>query len=235
MRSIHRSALGDLHSNKKSKWDQCTFGSVNWEAHGKAVKASLPKRIQLTKFLHEALPTHHHANLMDGGMRKCVACSTCDETTDHILRCSASSRVSWRTHWWEAIESFNDAFATHPLLRHLFRDAMRQWFDKDAPDNVSPVLFPPYVRQLIQRQNAIGWRQILRGRFASDWQRIQYEYYMQHRRKTSFKRTGERWQQQFILVIWGAWFRLWTIRNGELHGTTSATRAQAQRREVGRL
>ena len=218
----------------KNQWDQCTFFSVNWEAHGKAVKASLPTRIQLTKFLHEALPTHHHANLMDGGGRKCVACSTCDETTDHILRCSASSRVSWRTRWWEAIESFHDAFATHPLLRHVFREAMRQWFDKEAPDHASLVLFPPDVRQLIQRRNAIGWRQILRGRFASDWQTIQNEYYMQHRRKTPFKRTGERWQQQFILVIWGAWFRLWSIRNGEVHGTTSATRAQAQRREVGR-
>ena len=90
------------------------------------------------------------------------------------------------------------------------------------------------VRQLIQSQNSIGWRQILRGRFSVEWQRLQNDYYMRHRRKTGFKRTGERWQQHFIVVIWEAWFRLWKMRNGEVHGTISATRAQAQRREVGR-
>jgi hypothetical protein len=111
---------------------------------------------------------------------------------------------------------------------------MRQWFDADAPDSVSPVLFPTEVRELIQSQNSMGWRQILRGRLSVEWQRIQNKYYLQHRRKTAFKRTGERWQQQLIMVIWEDWFRLWTLRNGEVHGTTSATRAQAHRREVGR-
>ena len=205
----------ERYIRSKNQWEQWTFDAINWEAHGKAVKASLPKRIQLTKFLHEAVPTHHQANLMDGGTRKCVACGICDETTDHILRCSAPSREAWRAQWWEAVEAFHEAFATHPLLRHLFREAMRQWFAADASDTVSPVLFPTEVRQLIQSQNAIGWRQILRGRFSLEWQRIQNVYYMQHRKKISFKRTGDRWQKQLIIVIWEAWFRLWTLRNGE--------------------
>ena len=111
---------------------------------------------------------------------------------------------------------------------------MSQWFNPETPDFVSPVLFPQDVRLLIHRQNAIGWRQILRGRFSKEWERIQNAYYMRHKLKTSFKRTGARWQQQFITVIWDAWFNLWSTRNGEVHGTTAATRAQAQRREVAR-
>jgi hypothetical protein len=37
-------------------------------------------------------------------------------------------------------------------------------------------------------------------------------------------------------VIWDLWFELWAgIRNGEVHGTTTAARAQAQeRRELNR-
>ena len=151
----------------KNQWDQCTFDAVNWKVHGKADNTSLPRRVHLTKYLHEALPTYHQANLMDDGTRKCVACGICDETTDHILRCRAASRMEWRTGWWKAIESFHDAYATHPLLRYLFREAIGQWLDEDTPDIVSPVLFPPDVRQLILSQNAIGWRQIMRGRFFS--------------------------------------------------------------------
>jgi hypothetical protein len=43
----------------KNQWDHATFQAVNWAAHGKAVKASLPNRVYLTKFLHDALPTSH--------------------------------------------------------------------------------------------------------------------------------------------------------------------------------
>lgn len=110
---------------------------------------------------------------------------------------------------------------------------MTQWL-QTASDTVSPVLFPLDVRNLILRQNAIGWRNILRGRFSHEWQRIQNDYFMKHRRKAAYKRTGARWQQKLITVIWELWYALWEIRNGEVHGTTEATRAQAQRQEVNR-
>ena len=35
-------------------------------------------------------------------------------------------------------------------------------------------------------------------------------------------------------MIWEQWFKLWSIRNGEVHGTTTASRAKAQQREVAR-
>ena len=41
-----------------------------------------------------------------------------------------------------------------------------------------------------------------------------------------------RLQQKLISVIWDSWFKLWGIRNGEVRGTTAATRIQAQHREV---
>ena len=134
----------------------------------------------------------------------------------------------------DRIEAFHTTHATHPLLHHVFREALTQWFQGEAPDEVSPVLFPADVRKLILSQNAIGWRQIFRGRFSQEWQRIQTAYYLKHKHKSPSKRTGERWQKQFIITIWELWFRLWALRNGEVHGTTHETRSQAQRREVDR-
>ena len=158
----------EAYIRSKNDWDQSIFDQVNWKVHGKAVKAMRPRRVHLTKFLHDALPTFHFASLMDGGTRKCIGCGCCDETTDHIFRCTAQLREQWRQTWWQSVEEFHESHATHPLLRHLFREAMSQWLQPDTPDTVSPIIFPQDVRRLIQSQNAIGWHQILRGRFSHE-------------------------------------------------------------------
>jgi hypothetical protein len=111
---------------------------------------------------------------------------------------------------------------------------MTVWFDLAADDSISPILFPQDVRTLIGSQKAIGWRQILRGRFSQEWQRLQNVYSLKHKRKSAYTRTGDCWQRQFIKVIWESWYQLWSLRNGEVHGTTAETRVRAQRREVER-
>jgi hypothetical protein len=108
----------------KNGWDTCTFGFVNWEVHGKAVTSFEHECTHLTKYLHEALPTYHHAYTMDGRQRKCVARGICDETTDNIFKCSAQSRHGWKETWWRKIERFHEEYSTHPLLRYVFREAM---------------------------------------------------------------------------------------------------------------
>ena len=146
LRSRSTGAGLEEYIRSKNNWDPCIFDQVNWKAHGKAVKASRPRRVHLTKFLHEALPTFHQANLMDGGVRKCIGCGSCDERIDHIFRCKAHSRGQWRQTWWQSVEAFHESHSTHPLLRHVFREAVTQWFQPDAPDQVSPITFPPDVR-----------------------------------------------------------------------------------------
>ena len=132
-----------------NSWSQSTFEAVNWVAHGKAMRARKMRRVHLTKYLHDALPTYHKLNKMDDGKRTCIGCGTCDETSDHILRCEAPSMTTWRTKWWEKIDAFHLEHGTHPLLRHVFREAMQQWWQSDTPDDVSSVLFPVEVRRLI--------------------------------------------------------------------------------------
>jgi hypothetical protein len=232
LRSTGPSLTGYLKT--KNQWSDRVFTNINWEAHGKAITSSPMKRVFLTKFLHEALPTFHHENVIDGTNRRCMACGHSDETTDHIPRCEAVSRAEWRLTWAQKIESFHERHNTSPLLRHVFREAMRQWMDAAITDVVAPCLFPPEVRSLILQQNDIGWRQILRGRFTNEWQRIQNDYYFRHRSKAKFRRTGIMWQKQFILTIWELWYEIWEMRNVHVHGDTAATRAQAVRRDTER-
>ena len=219
---------------QKNHWTDREFDNVNWEAHGKALSSSPMKRVHLTKLLHEVLPTFHHENHIDRSNRQCMACSHADETIDHVIRCDSETRAAWRLDWGQRVEDFHARQNTYPLLRHVFREAMHQWMDNASPDAVSPCLFPMEVRRLIIQQNEIGWRQIVRGRFSTEWERLQNDYYNRHRKKTRYRRTGTMWQKQLILLIWELWFELWKLRNDQIHGTTAETRAQADRRDMER-
>jgi hypothetical protein len=146
---------------QKNQSSDRVFDNVNWEAHGKAIMSSPMKQVHLTRFLHDALPTFHHENKMDGANLRCKLCGHADETTDHVIWCEAPVRVAWRQDWFCRIENFHVQHQTHPLLRHVFREAMNQWCNPETPDIVSPCLFPADARRLlIIQQNEIGWRQI---------------------------------------------------------------------------
>ena len=70
--------------------------TINWKAHGKALKTMIKKRIHITKLVQECLPTLERQNKFDGGKRKCPGCAESRETRDHILKCHAVSQQKWR-------------------------------------------------------------------------------------------------------------------------------------------
>ena len=165
--------------------------TVNWSAHGKALRSHVQCRVHLSKMLHECcLPTFHQLNKYGGAPRNCHASGSPDETRDHIIRCRAAHRAEWRVQFWAAIAQFHSDQRAAPLLTHVFRSAMEEWFQVDGEVEVSPILYPGDVRQLLIRQNSIGWRQLFSGRFSTEWARIQQAYYQQHRKRWKSKTNG---------------------------------------------
>ena len=115
------------------------------------------------------------------------------------------------------------------------------WMEWQADDttptfHVNPASNIPNEQiRLMARQNAIGWKQLLLGRFSQDWSDIQEAYYATMLNpKLGKKRTGLRWQKAIITEIWTQWLIVWEIRNKDLHGATETTRARAEREEVER-
>ena len=181
--------------SRRSAW---TSGPIQHQIHC---------RVHLSKLLHECLPTVHQMNKYGGSQRKCPACGTADETRDHIIRCSATLRLQWRGKLWEAIHKFHNEYRTEPLLINVLRSALEEWLQCDSDITVSPILFPSEeVRDLITQQNVIGWCQLLNGRFAKEWSRLQQQYYHKHRNKAeNNRRDGGKWQIQLILSLWDQW------------------------------
>jgi hypothetical protein len=227
-----------LYIQQKYQFSDATMDSINWGAHGKAMRAMIRKRVHLAKLVHECLPTLHRLNKFDDGRRTCPGCSVQREDRDHIIRCQAESRRTWRETFLAKIDKYLDAAETYPLLRHLWRQAITTWMDADGEDSVimSPVLYHWELRQLIVQQNAIGWRQVINGRFSQEWARIQDDYYARLRtqRGSNDRRSGLTWQKLLITQVWTAWSTLWKLRNEELHGRDTISTERAERQEIKR-
>ncbi len=42
----------------KNSWSEATVTSINWQAHGSALRKQMPRRIHFVKLVHDILPTH---------------------------------------------------------------------------------------------------------------------------------------------------------------------------------
>ena len=80
----------------------------------------------------------------------------------------------------KAIDDKCEKMKTCPELRAILIDALTTWVNQErtaqeeedvviSPDNATT----PTLKRLITRQNAIGWHQLLLGRFCHEWSEAQ--------------------------------------------------------------
>ena len=92
----------------------------------------------------------------------------------------------------------------------------------------------PYI-QLRQSQDKIGWDQFLRGKLATDWNRLQHRY----ARKNSKVEQSKNWLSWLIRYMASQFHSLWISRNKDRHGHDTAAQHQSKlaqaRREISSL
>ena len=221
----------------KYSWTRRVLDSINWDAHRRALKRMYQRRTHLTKLVFDILPTTSMLNKYDNGRRTCPSCQCALEDRDHILKCFATRRVEWRIEFMESLRDFCRDTQTDGEVQTLLRICMEQWFSNPETElQLSFEQFSPRLQLIIQQQNQIGWRQLFNGRFAMAWSNTQQAAYDRRPRGNNeqIKRTGEKWQVQLITHIWTQWEKAWVDRNQALHGTTTAEKNAATRREVRR-
>jgi hypothetical protein len=140
-----------------------------------------------------------------------------------------------------AVDRKCESIRTHPELRQILINAIEHWLtwndeDQDYQHTIANhTSTSPQMVRLVTQQNAIGWDQILLGRFSIMWSAIQDDYYATTINNTeSRRRSGEQWQQAIISEVWSQWFLLWELRNKDQHGSNESTRQRIEREEVER-
>jgi hypothetical protein len=223
---------------KRNNWSSQTMQQMNWAAHGDAFKKQIKLRIHFSKLVHDILPTNAFLN-HDAGQRVCPCCPDLAEDRDHVLQCPGVGRNSWRHQFLPDFQAFCIVNNTYVPLQTLLMTTLREWLYHQgiAPYVPSHRMYSDELQLLIRQQCTIGWRQLFNGRFSTEWARLQDEYYYRTRTTCSGngkETSGHQWQVKMITFIWEKWYKLWKIRNQNVHRKNAITSAQADAREVQR-
>jgi hypothetical protein len=226
----------------RNNWNHVVCETINWQAHGKSLRRHIHQKTHLVKLVHGILPINSTLHRNDPIRSICPCCRAQQETWKHIFRCGAQTRQEWRNSMITALDRKCDSIRTHPELRQILITALTLWItwtdeEQDYQHTIDTNNFtsPQMVRLLVTQQNAIGWDQILLGRFSILWSDIQDDYYATTiNNKDSRRRSGDQWQQAIIGEVWSQWFILWESRNKDQHGSNESTRHRLEREEVER-
>ena len=194
------------HMQIRYKWTQQTHNSVNWDAHGLAVRSDIECKVHLTKLIHDVLPTNKQVSRFDKSRKpNCPSWVEPIEDRDHIIRCPHNAQKMWRstflTKLWEQCESI----ATRPQLQDILLSGLHTWFNQRS---LTTKNYPGRYRKLIEDQNNIGWRQMCNRHLTSEWEALQNEYYKEIKNSCKY-RLGKTWTKTITQTIWSQWQVLW--------------------------
>jgi hypothetical protein len=221
----------------QNKWSEAITASINWQAHGSALRKQIPRRCHYVKLVHDILPTHSQKNRMDKGKHTCPCCTSLQEDRDHILRCPSADRNKWRHQFLATLYDACVTNHTYVPLQALLLEAIRQWLypGQDLNNVPQTVHYAQELTPLINAHTRIGWRQLFNGRFCQHWADIQTTHLYNIRNQLPTKHnSGQKWQVTIITVLWEEWHKLWIQRNADVHGKDEATRLIAEKREMTR-
>lgn len=213
----------------KNNWYNSTFTKVDWESHGTAVRLWHPHRRFLTKYIHDWLPLGKLISKYNPSYpTACPSCATILEDREHFLCCTARP---WQALMFTAFPPFLHSLSTSPVLSEIIISSLRQWFLTRTVDH------PSHSRTytlLLADQSAIGWDQLLFGRFSSEWAMLQDDYIQHYQITNKLARNGSQWVVKVIDFLWKYIYSAWQTRNNARHGADSTTQETAKYEQARR-
>ncbi len=143
------------------------------------------------------------ANKLFGTTATCPCCSTYIETFGHIFRCQAEATVSFHQSAQTKLETELSTIKTSEKLITSILHGIDSWVP--LPEDELPVslyrgsVLPEDVTiaHAFQKQNIIGWEQLLHGRISKLWS-LAY----QTGSKSGMNTQTEPWANNLVGVLW---------------------------------
>jgi hypothetical protein len=220
-------------------WTVDVTASVDWGGFAAAYKSSFQHRKFIFKFCMSLLPTgktlHRRESRFDD---RCPACSSPQESNDHLFQCQDISRQRWRSATTSDIRKRLETNSTNPVLVDIMMAGLDSYFHSKPLDYSEFTEFDhpfhprrPYY-SLMRHQDAIGWSHFLRGKLSHHWTLLQQDFVWRTNPSMSFDR--EAWLRLIIPPIFTACHDLWTTRNEERHGKDDKTKKSLHAAQVER-
>jgi hypothetical protein len=212
----------------RNSWTQDVLDSIAWPAHGAAHSYHQQQKCFLIKLCHRHLPLGHTIHRRDNKYPEiCPGCRTEVETHDHFLSCNAAPRIVWRTQLHSAIARQLTFTKTNTELHEAILDVI------DRAIAGRPISVGGTFAAALRAQEQIGWRSMLQGYWASEWQTAYSNTFVPPMEETPAERSKRitnmaRWQTQLIRTIWTSMIALWKLRNDDRHGRDAETKELAR-------
>jgi hypothetical protein len=203
---------------KHNHWDLTTLDSISWEAHGASHSYHCGQRVTLIKLCHHHLVLGKKLHRCDGKYpATCPGCNDSLESHDHFIGCTTPSHIKWHTNLLSATKQHLDCTKTEGNLMEAILNVM------DRAIAGQPISVGGPFQSALRAQEQIGWRSMLQGYWAKEWQQCFECNYVRPEEESPDARTQRfttmaRWQTSHIKKIWTHMLALWKLRNDERHG-----------------
>jgi hypothetical protein len=207
------------HILKRNGWTERQYNYIDWDVHGLNIRKHYYRKHFFIKYIHDWLPLGKLlSKYKPENLSKCPSCTEPIEDRTHFLRCK--ERSQWHDDLHIELQIFLDQNNTRPALADILQDSLHCWL-ADHPVVLSG--YPTLFTSLIEKQNAVGWDQLLLGRFVLEWKELQ-EDYLSTLSKRDKHQTGTTWVTQVNTIIWKHVYLNWKHRNSVQHGVDAASR-----------
>ena len=108
-------------------------------------------------------------------------------------------------------KTIDETNTAHPIKELLLEGLHAVLYNQPA----NTIAVNPAVADIAASQMAIGWNQILKGRFSKLWASTQDRHLGS---QSTTKENGLMWAIRVIETILLEWLKMWRIRNEDRHG-----------------
>jgi hypothetical protein len=151
-----------------------------------------------------------------------------------VFQCKALSCRRWKSSFFTSTHERVNACNTDPKLTHILLAGFRSYFATTTPPPPACEFldYPNIYRKLVKSETAIGWGHLLRDRIVVSWALIQQEY--MHKSFPDIKFDPGSWHKKILHPLFIECHTLWTLRNGEHHGTDQQTQRMKRMEQLER-
>jgi hypothetical protein len=213
---------------KKGKFEQGSYLDVDWQATGQAMKAvSIARRHWVSK--------HSSGHCGTSKMMKrwhqrtsdlCPRCNTEVEDATHVWLCQ-EPRAS--TVWVQSINNLRvwlQNQKTDPGIINVLCAKLLAW-QSGSTETIS-VANVDGLREVVLKQDEIGWQSLLEGRPALGWSEVQGRFLQ----RINSRKSGLRWLTALIQKLWDIAWDMWDNRNRVLHDTETSVARDLQIQQI---
>jgi hypothetical protein len=216
---------------KRNQWPISILSQVDWTSLGAACNLNHVQRHFVVKISHDLLPTCSLTTKYDSNSpAECPFCFHGRKDRDHLLQCLHLECLQWRSVLLPRLQTCCEPLHTDPVLLALLMQGLDNSFHhQPAP---TPQEYPVAYRPLVHEQTTLGWQQLFNGRWSLQWFVLQDRYLSWHFDPVPDPLNSKKWTTAKIHFLWTSFWTLWELRNGQVYGVNSSTRAKKQKEKA---